>query len=113
MLADTKAKQSLHSRDLNAALAAGTTVRLTELLPAGDYPSAQHWDAFYGQSLSIVDYLVRRKSPLVFVQFVDAARTGGYDRALRDYYGIHDMRELDRLWNASVNDTPVMLAKTH
>jgi hypothetical protein len=111
MLADTKAKQDLHSRDLHAALAGGTTVRLTELLPAGDYPSAQHWDVFYGQSLSVVEYLVSRKSPRVFVQFIDSARTGGYDRALQDCYGIHDMQELDRLWSASVKDTSVMLAK--
>jgi hypothetical protein len=111
MLADTEAKRDLHARDLCDAWAQGTTVRLTDLLPSVDYPSSQQWGAFYGQSLSVVDYLVHRGAPHKFVQFLDAAKTSGYDRALRDYYGIQDMKELDRLWAATLAHPPVMLAK--
>jgi hypothetical protein len=111
MLADSRAKQDLHARDLREARDLRTTIRLMDLLPSVDYPSSQQWGAFYGQSLSVVDYLVHRGTPQKFVQFLDAARAGGYDRALLDNYGIHGTQELDRLWTATLSQDARMVAK--
>jgi hypothetical protein len=104
ILADTETKRGLHSRDLRAAFLQNKAFRITELMPLQEYPSAERWGVFYGQSMSVVDYLVRRGSPHRFVQFLDAAKAGGYDAALQDCYGIHGMRELDQLWMASVSE---------
>jgi hypothetical protein len=111
ILADTQAKRDLHLRDLRAAMDEKTVLRLTQILPSTDYPPSENWGVFYGQSVSIVDYLVRQSTPHQFVRFLDAAQTGDYDRALHDFYGIRDMQELDRLWAASVSVSPAIIAK--
>ena len=113
VLADTQAKRDLHARDLRGAWARGTTFRVAELLPLKDYPAAQQWAVFYGQSLSLVDYLASRDTPRQFVKFLDAAKASGYDRALQDCYRIHDMNELEHLWSASLADQlPANVAKS-
>jgi hypothetical protein len=113
VLADTQAKRDHHARDLQGARARGTTFRVAELLPLKDYPSAERWAAFYGQSLSVVGYLVSRDTPHEFVKFLDAAKLSGYDHALLDCYGIRDMDELERLWGASLADnSPTTVAKS-
>jgi hypothetical protein len=111
VLADTQAKRALHARDLHGAWARGTTFRVADLLPLKDYPSNDRFAAFYGQSLSIVDYLVSRDSPHQFVKFLDVAKSNGYDQALRDCYRIRDISELERLWAASLADTSAVVAK--
>jgi hypothetical protein len=108
ILADTEAKRGRYSRELDAASIRGTAFPMTELLPLHDYPAAERWGAFYGESMSVVDYLVNRRSPAQFVQFLDSARAGSYDKALHDCYGIRDLQELDRLWNAARADSPTI-----
>jgi hypothetical protein len=111
VLADTQAKRDLHARDLRGAWARGTTFRVADLLPLKDYPATDRFAVFYGQSLSIVDFLVSRDSPHQFVKFLDMAKLNGYDQALRDCYRIGDISELERLWAASLADTPAVVAK--
>jgi hypothetical protein len=67
--------------------------------------------AFYGQSQSLVQFLIDRRSPSRFVQFLTSSIDQGYDRALREVYEIEDTRQLERLWQryvlskaASAND---------
>ncbi len=110
ILADTEAKRSLHARDLSIARANGETTALATFLPDCDYPSGDRWGVFYGESMSVVDYLVGRGTPHKFVQFLDAARIEGYDRALMDFYGIQNRHELDRLWAASLDKSAASLA---
>ena len=110
LLADTPAKKQLHLRDLDAAHT--PAFRMTELLPLLDYPTSERWGVFYGQSLSVVEYLVRRGGPHQFVQFLDLAKDKGYDRALHDCYGIHDMNDLDQLWSLALSRSQVDLAKS-
>ena len=98
MLADTKAKQDRHYRDLEAALAHRTTFHAAELLTMEEYPSPSRFGAFYGQSASLTKFLVARKSPEQFVKFLDRARGAGYDTALQECYGIASVGELDRKW---------------
>ncbi len=110
ILADTQAKRDLHARDLSIARANVKTVALAKFLPDCGYPSADRWGAFYGESVSVVDYLVARGTPHKFVQFLDAAQSEGYDHALMDFYGIQDGRELDRLWASSLDKSAANLA---
>jgi hypothetical protein len=110
VLADTELKQQRHARDLDAALRSGKASALSKLLPQAGYPAADQWAAFYGQSLSVVNFLVQRESPHRFVQFLDAARSIGYDRALKDFYGVRDTEELDRLWLSSTTHSTNKIA---
>ena len=110
ILADTEVKRGLHARDLSIARANGKTTALAKFLPDCGYPSADRWSAFYGESVSVVDYLVSRGTPHRFVQFLDAARTEGYDHALTSFYGIQNGHELDQFWASSLDKSAANLA---
>lgn len=112
ILADTEAKRALHIRGLQSGWARGAVFPVRELLPLRDYPSPERWDVFYGQSTSLVQYLVGQGTPHQFVEFLQQAAAEGYDRALRKSYGISSMDELDRLWRASLPSSSPALAKT-
>lgn len=98
VLADPLAKRRRHLNDLEAASAGRSTFHVAELLTTIEYPQADRWGAYYGQSASLVGFLVRRKSHVRFVEFLEQASRNGYDEALEHCYGIADVRELDRLW---------------
>jgi len=97
-LADTKAKQERHDRDLKTAIDRGTTFRAAELLAIDEYPAPNRFGAFYGESVSVTRFLVARRSPAQFVKFLERADEMGCDAALRDCYGIAGAGDLDRQW---------------
>lgn len=102
ILADDVAKQGRHRLDLQTALARRATIDLAALLTSDDYPAADRWGAFYGQSASLTDMLVSRGTPQRFLDFLERALSAGYDRALFECYGIRSVAELERLWRGEL-----------
>jgi hypothetical protein len=102
ILADSPTKQVQHRQDLKRALQSGGEFRLLELVSLGDYPSAERWGAFYGQSASLVQYLVEQRGEQQFVAFVQLALADGYDRGLQQVYGCA-IPELERRWRAQLS----------
>jgi len=98
LLADTAAKQSAHRRDFALSLRSGSAFRVGDLVGMTDYPAPTRFAAFYGQSLVLVDFLMRLGEPADFVRFVDRSLEAGHDRALREIYGISDAGQLEELW---------------
>lgn len=98
ILADPHEKREQHRQSLKRAMTRGTHFRLAELLTLGDYPPAGRWGAFYGQSASVVEYLVEQQGHARFVEFVDLALDRGYDHALREVYGV-GIAQLERRWH--------------
>ncbi len=98
ILADSPAKQNRHATELRDAIANRTTYSAGELVTTDDYPAPSRLGAFYGQSASLTQFLVARKSPEQFVEFVDQASKHGYDAALKACYEIPTVAELDRQW---------------
>jgi len=107
VLADSKTKQSLHRADLDSARTQRATFRLVELLNLETYPEPQRQGAFYGQSLSVVEFLVARSGPETFVKFVERATIAGYDAALKEIYRFDDLAHLEQEWNRHVVSTQV------
>lgn len=103
VLADTAAKQDAHLRDLHSARSLRRAFRLVEMFALDGYPSADRQAAFYGQSVSLVRYLVSRGTPEQFVRFVRAAETDGYESAVRDIYGLRGVGDLERHWLQHLN----------
>jgi peptidase MA superfamily protein len=99
VLADTQGKQSLHHADLGVARANRTTFRLIELMQLENYPEASRQGAFYGQSASLVRFLVARAGERAFVGFLTKSNEIGYDAALRDVYQFSGVAELERHWS--------------
>lgn len=98
VLADSVVKQQAHLRDLHSAHSLRQTFRLVELLAMGGYPAAERQAAFYGQSASLVRYLVARGTPDQFVNFIHTAGSDGYESAVREVYGLRGVQELERHW---------------
>lgn len=98
VLADPSGKQDRHFRDLWLAQSQQASFRLAELFALDGYPSPDRQAAFYGQSASLVQYLVERGTPEQFVQFVRTGAAGGYEQALRDIYRLNGVSDLERRW---------------
>ncbi len=98
VLADSASKRALHHRDCVAALRDGTALRVADLVRLEQFTSPSEVAAFYGQSQSLVQFLIDRRSPSRFVQFLTSSIDQGYDRALREVYEIEDTRQLEKLW---------------
>lgn len=95
---DSATKQSLHQKDCMAALRSRTSFRIVDLLGLDQLTSPHQAPAFYGQSLSLVQFLVEREEPSKLVPFLELAKKQGYDRALRDVYDINGIVHLETLW---------------
>jgi hypothetical protein len=103
MLADPRDKLAGHAHDLDAAVAEHKILHLGELLTKHDYPAAEGRQVFYGESISVVSYLVSRHPPADFVTFLHLAAKSGYDASLRDVYGIQGLAQLERLWRSQTD----------
>jgi len=102
LLADSKEKQARHQQDLELTIRNNTTPRLAQLLVPERYPFGAHRGTFYGQSLSLVEFLVNRDSPERFIRFAQQSLEAGYDTALQEHYQIDNVGELDLLWSEAV-----------
>jgi hypothetical protein len=113
VLADTDVKQGAHQRDLNSAQSHRQTFRLVELFALDGYPAAERQAAFYGQSASLVRYLVGRGTSEQFVRFVRSAASDGYEAAVRDVYGLRGVHDLERRWLQDVNTLGAVARNDH
>ncbi len=75
----------------------GRLLPLRGLVNQEDYPDPRSLGSFYAQSVSLVDFLVRAKSPDAFAAFLRESLREGYETALRHHYG-WSWRELERRW---------------
>jgi hypothetical protein len=70
----------------------------------GDYPPSDRRDAFYGQSASLVAYLIKRDSPARFLEFLELGQERGFERALDDVYNVRSLSDLDLRWRPQLLD---------
>jgi len=69
-----------------------------DLLKMPDFPEAERITAFYVESVSLVDYLVRLKGARAFALYLREAPRRGYEEALDRHYGIKDAADLHDRW---------------
>lgn len=99
-MADSHAKRKLHHRDCQYALRNGNALRMIEILKLEEFTSAEQVPPFYGQSLSLVNFLFQHDEPTAIVDFVDTAMQHGYDHALRTHYAIDGVTALEQKWRS-------------
>jgi hypothetical protein len=97
-LADSWEKRRLHHRDCQYALSAGAAFPLKTLLTLKTCTSSDQVAAFYGQSLSLVQYLIDQGEPEQLLSMVELAFEKGYDHSLQETYGVTDVTDLERRW---------------
>lgn len=111
LLLDPLEKQQLHERDMQRCVKDGKMMQVEQLLALRQYPSADQWPFFYGQSASLVRYLLQRGSPQQLLQFAKLERSHGATFALRDVYRVNGPLELQRQWQVA-SAVPVDTALT-
>jgi hypothetical protein len=98
ILADSVEKQRLHRRDLNHSIQQQLHFHCAELVLLDSYPPGHRVPVFYGQCVSLVGLLTTLGGSEQLVPFLKKAEAEGYDKALRDFYGIEGLAELHRKW---------------
>ncbi|HVV99844.1 MAG TPA: hypothetical protein VHB77_05870 [Planctomycetaceae bacterium] len=114
ILAEPEFKQNRRAQELEKAIDRNLLFTGGELVTTREYPAPQRRDAFYGQSASLVGFLIERDSPEKFLQFVELAMDSSYDKALAEVYGITSTTQLDSMWKPRLRireQTPVLLAE--
>jgi hypothetical protein len=97
VLAEPRTEQFSRASELTEPLRNGRVFKLSELM-AIDYPSADAWNLYYAQCVSLTQYLVELGSPEQFVRFVRGAQRRGVEIALRESYQIEGFAELENRW---------------
>jgi Peptidase MA superfamily len=104
ILTEPAARQSERRRSMQSALARSGRMTAGELMSVRDYPAAERRDAFYGESASLVAYLIERDSPARFLEFLQTSEKQGFDQALSDVYRIRSSADLDSQWRPRLLD---------
>ena len=87
---------------------------LKELMEMQDYPQPARIQAFYAQSVSVVQFLTKQKDPQVFTQFMRDGLRYGYESALQKHYGYQGFADLEQRWlQATFGDDPNSLAQAN
>jgi hypothetical protein len=73
---------------------------LHDLMRLEEYPEPRRVGAFYAQSVSVVEFLVKQKGPQTFAKFLNDGMHGNYEDAVRRHYGYQDFNELEQRWRA-------------
>ncbi|MEX2121529.1 MAG: hypothetical protein WD847_18210 [Pirellulales bacterium] len=102
VLADTPAKQNEHLAAFHDAFARHNSLRLVELVGLQEYPAVGQ-GVFYGQSVSLVDFLVQQGTPDRFARFLRSSVESGYESALRTTYRIDGIADLERRWRQGLS----------
>ncbi len=113
LLADPTEKQLRHKAEMEQAVADRSAFRVIELLTLEDYPAGNRWGAFYGQSLSLVEYLTKQRSTNDFIHFVQLSFDKGYDASLREVYGLADVAALERSWKSNAKLPRALAARAN
>jgi hypothetical protein len=99
VLTEPQDKIDVHLRNLPDHRRKRELFPLRQLLQMPEYPGAGNLiGAFYAESVSIVDYMVRLKGAQTFTQFVREGMYTGYEAALQKHYGFRSFNELEEHW---------------
>jgi hypothetical protein len=98
ILSEPVAKQALRRSAMQRALARTPRFAAGDLLSLAEYPAADRRDVFYGESASLVAYLIELDSPARFLEFTQLGQKQGFERALAEVYQIRSLADLDARW---------------
>lgn len=108
VLSEPQDRIQLHLRNLAKHQREGTLFPMSELMRMAEYPEPRRIGPFYAQSVSVVEFLCRKKDHATFAQFLREALDGGYEPALEKYYGYQGFQQLEMDWKRhAFNDASI------
>jgi hypothetical protein len=63
-----------------------------------DYPEARRIDAFYCESVSLVEFLLKEKDAATLAKFLRDGQRLGYEAAAKRCYGFADFNDMQKRW---------------
>lgn len=78
----------------------GLLFKLSHLMSMDNYPDQRSVGAFYAQGVSVCEFLVAKKGPLVFTAFLREGMRTGWEAAVQRHYGLRSVAELEQQWLA-------------
>lgn len=99
MLSESADKHRERLSNLREILSRRQSLRISELVRTDRLPLPHLRDAFYGQSVGLTSWLVRRSSPARFADFVEHAQQAGIEAALKQHYRIDGLIGLQHEWD--------------
>jgi hypothetical protein len=99
LLFDSLEKQRGHEADFQDARRRGLAWSAADLLALDDYPAdGPRQKIFYGQSASLVRWLIARRDAATFIRFLDEAAEIGMEAALDRHYAITSLVSVSSAW---------------
>jgi hypothetical protein len=102
VLTEPAEKVEQHKKNLLRSLQAKDLIPIRKLVQMDQYPEANQISTFYAQSVALVDYLTKEKSPAIFTQFVRDSLRDGFDAALQKHFGYRDVMDLQERFTQHV-----------
>jgi hypothetical protein len=98
VLTEPRDKIERHLRNLPLYRQGRQLFGLRQLMQMNDYPDPHYIGSFYAESVSLVEFLSKQKGPRTFTAFLREGLRGGYEPALKRYYGFADFADLEQHW---------------
>jgi hypothetical protein len=98
VLSEPRERIDWHLRWLPKHDSDGTLFKVGKLMGMSDYPHPRLLGPFYAQSVSLVEYLSKKKGSATFARFVREGLDKGYEASLKRHYGYRSFADLDRDW---------------
>jgi tetratricopeptide (TPR) repeat protein len=104
LLSEQREKIDLYLKLLPGCRSRREQFTASELMNSKDWPEARRIGAFYGQSISLVEFLSSQKGGhQEFIRFLRDGIENGYEAALRRHYGFRDFGDLEQRWSQSIS----------
>jgi tetratricopeptide (TPR) repeat protein len=110
VLTESAGRVGEHRRNLAKCQKDGTLYMVRALLQLPDYPQKERIQAFYAQSIVLVEFLASQRGPTVFSEFLRDAGREGHELALRRHYG-WNFSDLEMHWSQYVLNESNRLAR--
>jgi hypothetical protein len=116
VLSEARARPALYTQMLPDARREAQLFRVEVLIKLDDYPDAKKVPLFYAQSISLVDFLVKKAGPVTFTKFIREGLASGYEPAMKKHYGYATFAEMEQDWlqsafTPSVAKAPIVREK--
>jgi len=99
LLFDSPEKQHGHEADFQEAQRRGLAWTASELVAMEEYPAyTARQRVFYGQSASLVRWLIARRDAATFIRFLDDSADVGMEAALSRHYSIDSLASVSSAW---------------
>jgi hypothetical protein len=101
-LAESPTQVARYLRSISKVRDSNSLIPVAKLLQMQSIPVSGATTAFYAESISLVDFLVKLKGAKSFTVFLREVPRRGYEVCLQRYYGIKNAQELQDRWLQSI-----------